>query len=199
MKSLGNIDLQNNMLLNTVLEQTENFPAEPKVGQFIFKGQRVMICIEVAEGLPVWAPLSAPLNTFIHDQALAATTWTVDHNLNTSHVIAQVVDTNGKHVIPDEVQCNFNQTIVTFAQAETGRLVLMIGNEDGVPRNNYSYEQEFATESTTWVVSHMLGYNPLIRVFVGNQEVQPLSIVHDDLNNATVTFTNPQTGYVRAV
>lgn len=199
MKALGNIDLQNNLLLNTVLEQADDFPAEPKVGALIFKGQRVMICIEVVDDLPVWVPLSAPLNTFIHEQSLPATTWTVDHNLNTSHVIAQVVGTDGKHVIPDEVQCNFNQTIVSFASEESGRLVLMLGNADGVPRNNYAYEQEFFTESTEWVVSHMLGYNPIIRVFVNNQEVQPASIVHNDLNNTTITFSSPHVGYVRAI
>lgn len=198
MKSLGNLDLQNNMLLNPVLKQVENFPETPKVGHFIFKGQRVMICIEVADGLPVWAPLTAPLNTHIHDQPVASNTWTIAHNLNTSHVIAQVVGTDGKHVIPDEVQCNFNETIITFATNQAGRAVLMIGNEDGAPRDNYSFEQDF-TESDTWVVSHMLGYNPLIRVFVGNQEVQPASITHNDLNTATVTFSTPQSGYVRCV
>lgn len=198
MKSLGNIDLQDNMLLNPVLKQVENFPEVPKVGHFIFKGQRVMICIEVADGLPVWAPLTAPLNTHIHDQPVASNTWTIPHKLNTSHVIAQVVGTDGKHVIPDEVQCNFNETIITFATNQAGRAVLMIGNEDGSPRDNYAFEQDF-TDSNTWTVNHMLGYNPLIRVFVGNQEVQPASITHNDLNTTTVTFSTPQTGYVRCV
>lgn len=198
MKALGNIDLQNNMLLNPVLKQVENFPEQPKVGHFIFKGQRVMICIEVEEGLPVWAPLTAPLNTYIHDQPVASTTWTIPHDLNSSHVIVQVVGTDGRHVIPDEVQCNFNETIITFSTNQAGRAVLMIGNKDGVPRDMHSFEQDFV-EQTSWVVSHMLGYNPLVRVFVGNQEVQPLSIVHNDLNTATVTFTNPQSGYVRCV
>jgi len=199
MKAFGNIDLQSNMLMNATLESVEAFPAISKVGQLIFKGQRVMICIEIEEGLPIWAPLSAPLNTFIHDQAVASSTWTVDHTLNSSHVIAQVIDTDGKHVIPDEVQCNYNQTVITFANNQAGRLVLMVGNEHGSPRINYSYEQAFTSASASWVVNHMLGYNPLLRTFVGNQEVQPLSIVHDDLNTATVTFTNPQIGIVRAV
>lgn len=198
MKSLGNLDLRDNYLLNPALKPVENFPQVPKVGSLIFKGQRVMICIEIEEGLPIWAPLTAPLNTHVHDNPVAQLTWTIEHNLNSSHVIAQVIGADGKHVIPDEVVCNFNETIITFHGDQAGRAVLMVGNEDGTPRDNYSFEQDF-TESNTWVVNHMLGYNPIVRVFIGNQEVQPLAITHDSSNQATVTFSTTQTGHVRCV
>lgn len=198
MKALGNIDLQSNKLLNVVLDQVTNFPASPKVGQLIFKSQRVMICVELDEGLPVWAPLTAEINTHIHDQAAAASTWTIPHELNTSHVIAQVIDTSGKHIIPDEITCNYNETVITFAEAISGRAVLMLGSEQGSPRDNYSFEQEFSGTDTV-VVNHMLGYNPVIRAFIGNQEVQPLTITHNDLNTTTVTFSTPQTGTIRCI
>ena len=198
MKSLGNIDLQNNLLMNTVLEQVENFPASPKVGHFIFKSQRVMICIALSDGLPIWAPLTAALNTHIHEQGTAASTWTINHQLNTSVVLAQVIDNNGKHIIPDEITCNFNQTVITFYEQVAGKAVLMIGEEEGNSRNDTNFEASF-TNSDTWVVNHVLGYEPIIRVFVGNQEVQPASITHDSLNQATITFSSPQTGYVRCV
>lgn len=199
MKVHGNLDLLNNLLLNPVLDQQENFPVEPKVGQFIFKGQRVMICIELDAGLPIWVPLTPPMNTFVHDQATGSTMWEIDHNLNTSHLIAQVIGNDGKHIIPDEVQCDFNKTTIYFSKAQSGRAVLMIGNTDGVPRANYTYEETFESPSAIWEVNHLLGQEPLIRVFVGNQEVQPLSIHHQDQNTAIVTFSSPRTGFVRCL
>ena len=113
MKLKGNLDLGSNLLLNPVLDQVEQFPESPKVGQLIFKAQRVMVCLELDAGLPIWAPLTAPLNTFIHDQPVAQMTWTIDHNLNASAVIVQVVGADGKHVIPDDVEYLHNQTIIT--------------------------------------------------------------------------------------
>jgi hypothetical protein len=198
MKSFGNIDLQNNFLLNPVLKEVENYPASPKVGQFIFKNKRVMICVEIASGLPIWAPLTVVLNTHIHEQTTAATTWTIPHGLNASAVMAQIVDVDGKHVIPDEIQCTYNQVVVTFYSAMTGRAVLMLGNDDGLARVNPSFEASFENLSV-WVVNHILGYNPLVRVFVGMQEVQPASIVHNSLNQLTVTFSTPQSGQVRCI
>lgn len=199
MKSLGNIDLQSNLLLNPVLEQVENYPADPKVGHFIFKGQRVLICIEIQDGLPVWAPLTVPLNTHIHDQPVASTNWTITHELNSSSVFAQVITSDGKHIIPEEVTCNYNQTVITFYAAQAGRAVLMIGSDEGVPRRTIAYEQDFVVDSDTWVVTHSLGYEPLIRVFVGSEEVQPTSIIHDDANQSTVSFSTAQAGHVRCL
>lgn len=198
MKSYGNIDLQNNFLLNPVLKEVENFPTSPKVGHFIFKDKRVMICVEVANGLPVWAPLTAMINTHIHDQNAAATTWTILHKLNASMVLTQVVGMDGKHIIPDEIICTYNQVVLTFYEAVAGRAVLMIGNEEGLGRSNPSFEASFE-DSSSWVVNHMLGYNPVIRVFVGLQEVQPSSITHNSLNRATITFSSPQSGTVRCI
>jgi hypothetical protein len=198
MKSLGKFDLDQNQLQNFALESVINYPAVPVVGQVIFKDKRVMLCIEISEGIPAWAPLTGELNTHIHDQSVAATTWTIDHTLNSSSCLVQVMGTDGKHLIPDDVTQTHNQTVITFTENQAGRAILMLGSEDGVPRADFAYEQEF-TASSTWIVTHALGYNPAIRVFIGNQEVQPLSIVHDSTNQATVTFSTPQTGSIRAI
>ena len=62
----------------------------------------------------------------------------------------------------------------------------------------YQYDQAFTSTSTV-VVTHNLGYNPIIRVFIGSQEVQPLSVIHDTIMQTTVTFSSPQTGTIRAI
>lgn len=199
MKVLGALDMNGNMLKNPSLEQIENFPADSEPGRLIFKDKRVMICVEIDNGLRVWIPLTAQINTHIHDQNIAATTWTIEHRLNSSNTIVQVIGPDGKHIVPDEVTQTLGETVITFINPQAGRAILMLGQEEGYDRLDYAFSAEFDTPSTTWVVNHMLGEEPVIRAFVGNQEVQPLSIVHNSVNQATVTFSLPQVGRVRAL
>lgn len=198
MKHNGGIDLQNNFLRNFRLEHVENFPAEPEVGTFIFKDKRVMICVELEAGLPFWLPLTAQRDTYKYTQSVAATTWTIDHDLNTATTIVNIIGADGKHVIPDEITQTYNQTIVTFLVAQAGRAILVSGQEDGYDPAPTAFEQSF-TNVDTVVVNHMLGEEPIIRVFIDNHEVQPLSIVHNSANQATVTFSTPRTGKVRCI
>jgi hypothetical protein len=198
MKHNGNIDLQHNLLKNFRLEAVENFPADPKAGSFIFKDKRVMVCVELDAGLPIWFPLTAQRDTFKHTQSVAATTWIINHDLNVSTTVANIIGVDGKHVIPDEITQTYNQTIVTFLEPQAGRAILVSGQEDGYDPAPTAFEQSF-TNLSTWVVNHMLGEEPVIRVFIANNEVQPLSIVHNSTNQTTVTFSTPRTGKVRCI
>lgn len=198
MKHNGDIDLQNNLLRNVRLDHVENFPPSPQVGSFIFKDKRVMICVELESGLPFWLPLTAQRDTFKFTQSVAATTWTIDHDLNTATTIVNIIGADGKHVNPDEITQTYNQTIVTFLVAQAGRAILVSGQEDGYDPSPTAFEQSF-TNVDTVVVNHMLGEEPIIRVFIDNHEVQPLSIVHNSANQATVTFSTPRTGKVRCI
>lgn len=199
MKVLGNMDLVQNLIQNPVLESVANFPANPKAGQIIFKEKRVLLCVELDSGIPIWAPLTNELNTHIHNQSLASTTWTINHSLETASAFVQILNGSNQHIVPDDISQIYNQTIITFTEAQAGKAILMLGSTEGHPRANIAYEQTFSESSTTWVVTHGLGYNPIIRVFIGNAEVQPLSVSHDTVNQTTVTFTNPQTGKVRCI
>lgn len=199
MRILGNIDLVQNMLQNPVLEAVVNFPPNPKAGQIIFKEKRVMICLELDGGIPIWCPMTNEINTHIHNQALASTTWTINHELMASNTIVQILDSTNTHIYPDTIEQSYNQTVVTFTTTQAGRAILFLGGTEGNFRANISYEQTFSEASASWVVTHGLGYNPIIRVFIGNVEVQPLAVIHDTVNQTTVTFTNPQTGIVRAI
>lgn len=199
MRFLGDIDLTGNQLKNVTLEPVENYPADSRVGSFIFKDKRVMVCVELADGVPFWAPLTSQLNTHIHDQHVAATVWTIDHALNSSATMVQVLDTDGKHITPDEVVQVMGQTVITFYSAQAGRAILMLGQEEGYQRSPYTYQQRFSVASTTWVVDHALGYEPIVRVFVDELEMQPSSITHDSLNRTTITFSVPTAGIVRTI
>lgn len=193
------MDLLGNTLSNITLPMVDSFPEVPKVGSFIFKDKRVMICLEIADS-PVWIPLTQELNTYIHSQDSAQTTWTIQHNMNSTSVIVQCFDENNKVIIPDDIESTDNNTVtVTFgATPVLGQAIVIIGNFDGTPKPDVSFEIEFE-DKTTVNVNHMLGYEPIIRVIVDGYEIQPDSVQHIDTNTAVVTFSASTTGKIIAL
>lgn len=130
MKSLGNINLGQNQIRNAAFGEVSDYPSSPRVGQIIFKDRRLLICVSLS---PItWTAVSQEMNTHIHRENEASVTWTINHKLNISEVILTVVGTDGKHVIPENVTYNFNQTIVTFDSAQAGAAILMAGSEIGL-------------------------------------------------------------------
>lgn len=68
-------------------------------------------------------------------------------------------------------------------------------------RNTVSGSELIHTQgaaSATWVVTHNFGYYPIVRVFSdfgnGLEEFIPEDIVHDSLNQVTITFIDPYDG-----
>lgn len=61
-----------------------------------------------------------------------------------------------------------------------------------------SYQHIQAEPSTTWVISHYLGYYPIVDTFIdvaGDKfKAIPLEVVYDTPNQCTVSFTEAQTG-----
>ena len=199
MKVLGNLDLGQNELQNVVIDPTDEFPAVPKPGQFVFKGGRVLACVNVADNIPVWVPMTQEITAYIHTQETLSSSWTINHGFNNRNVLVQVSNASGEIVIPDSMNlASPNSTEVSFATPTTGTAVVMLGTFDGAAKPNVAYTMEFTNLSTV-VVNHSLGYNPTIRVYINNMEVQPQSIVHDDVNQATITFSSLQTGEVRCI
>jgi len=198
-KFYGDIDLSYNTLKNAVVETVSGFPPIPLPGQIIFKNKVLYICAEITGGLPVWIPMSGEIDSFIYAQSTPAITWTIAHNLHSSTVFVQIYDTSNRMIIPEDVDTSqLNVTVVTFATAQSGRAVVMLGSLSGMPKELVAWSGTF-TDSTTWVVNHGLGYNPLVKVYIGNYEVQPFSIVHNSTTISTVTFSSPQSGQVRCV
>lgn len=200
MDVIGDLNLGGNTLYGVTIETVENFPISPKAGRFIFKDKRAMMCVEVTGGIPVWVPLTQELSMVIHNQTVAASSWVIEHELNTTNLIVQVLDVNNLTIIPESIDLSvLNEVTINFGAASLpGKAVIMSGTIDGHPKPNFAYTQDF-TNTSTVVVTHGLGYNPIIRVFIGNYEVQPASIVHDSTTQATITFSSPQTGTVRCI
>lgn len=199
MKVNGTLDLMGNYLKNLALEPVDTWPLEPKPGTFIFKGKRIYICLEIQDGVPVWLPMSNELHTHVHDQFVASTSWVIEHNLQTAGCIVQVLSGDNRAIEFDEVDFAFNKATITFAEPQAGRAILVMGATEGLARPSVAFEQDF-TNSSTWVVNHMLGYPPIVRAYVGSMEVQPATVNHNETFSQTIlTFNSPLTGKVRCI
>lgn len=199
MKFFGHANLLQNQIQNAALETLTYFPDTPVAGQIAFVNSIVYICVE-SGSLPIWVPLTREITGYTHAQNTDAATWIIDHGMNTTSVNVQCFDTDNRAFIPDEIEVlTPNQVQVSFGTAISGRAIVLTGHFDGNVKPTYSYTHFQNVASTEWVINHGLGYNPIIRVFVGNQEVQPASIVHDSTNQTTITFSTPQVGYARLI
>lgn len=200
MKFFGTADLQQNFLKEAVLPLDTYFPATPVVGQIVFKDRILYICVEINAGVPIWVPLTNEITSYTHIQNTDSVTWVVNHPLNTAHVSVTVYDSSNRAVIPNEVTVNSaSQVTVSFGTAAQGKVVVLTGQFDGTTKPTYSYEHYQTAPSTSWVIPHALSRYPIVRIFIGNQEVQPASITFDTLDQVTVTFTDPQVGQAKLI
>jgi len=155
----GNINLQQNKMQRMVVQSESNFPETPLVGRVVFKDQKFYMCVAINNTIPVWLPLTNKIDTFVHTEAVAATTWTVTHNLNTTIPLLQVYNAAGEMLIPDSVTpLSNNEMTVTFNTAMAGTAIVLFGElmpasgvgllEPGIPAwivdvSNITYNSEF--------------------------------------------------------
>jgi hypothetical protein len=200
MKSFGHINMQQNELQETVFQVETNFPALPVPGRLVFKDQILYICIAISTGTPVWVPLTNEIDSYEHVQSSTSGQWTIYHGLNTTLPSVQVYGSDNRVVYPDDIEVVSNNIVkVYFTNASTGRAVVLTGGNTGNPRATYSAEYTQTVPSDTWVIQHNLGYAPIVRIFVGNEEIQPLSITHDSVFQCTVKFSQAFVGQARLI
>lgn len=200
MKFHGEANLQQNFLRNAVIPLDENFPVSPKVGQLVFTQGILYICVQIVDDLPHWVPLTQTITSYTHYQNSASTTWTINHKLNTTAVSVTLYDNLNRVMVPDDVIIVDASNIqVLFGAAADGSAVVLSGNPDGATAPSYAFEFLQTSPSDTWVINHGLGRYPIIRVFVGNQEVQPTSVVFTNLNTVTLTFSSPKVGQAKLI
>lgn len=195
----GNLHFNGVGTFNRLALMASDFPPNPQAGELLFKDKRVYICVEVSNGLPFWVQLTSELNTVRFDITTPALEWNLQHNLNTNIVLIQIYDANGKQIIPEEVDAsNVDSTLVKFNTPTAGIAIIALGDTLGMAKQNIAFVQDFVNLDT-WVVTHNLGFNPAITCIVNNYVVQPESIVHDSIMQATITFASSVSGSVRCV
>jgi len=200
MKFYGDAHLQQNYLREAVIPLDENFPVSPKVGQLVFTNKILYICVQIVSGLPYWVPLTQTITSYTHYQNTGAATWNITHNLNTPSISVTVYDTLNRVVVPSETTVvDANHVTIDFGTSFQGSAVILSGFPDGVVAQSYAFEFYQSTPSDTWVINHGLGRYPVVRVFIGNTEVQPASITFTSINTVTLTFSTPQVGQAKLI
>jgi len=200
MKFYGNANLQQNELQQAVIPVETAFPANPKVGRLAFCNSILYICVSIADALPVWVPLTREITLFTYTVTSASDTWVIPHDLNTTSVQVQIFDVNNQVLIPNSVTIDdANQVTVTFSTAITGRAIVLTGHNDGNTKPTYSFIYEQTVASASWDIVHNLGREPIVRVFIGNQEVQPQSITHLSNNELVIAFSQAYTGIAKLI
>ena len=196
---IAGLDINGGVIAGAAIENVTAFPADPRPGSIVFKDKRLWICGEVLSGVPMWLPCSQELEMFTHVQSASADTWIIPHNFGSNKLSVQVYDENSKWVIPDEIKTESNQVTVKFLQPTTGFVMILSGSTIGTPAPATSYTESF-TNSDTWVINHMLGYDPIIQCIVGSAVAVPDTIVHDEGHNtSTVYFSSAVSGQARCV
>ena len=200
MRSYGHLNMQQNELQQAVLQVEQNFPATPVQGRIVFKDSIVYICIDIAQGTPVWIPLTNEIDSYTHVQSGSANTWYVTHNLNTTLPSVQIYGADQRVVYPDDIAIVDNNTcVITFGTPITGRAIILSGCTTGTSKQTDGFEYIQTTPSSVWVIQHNLGYQPIVRIFVGNQEIFPTSITFDSFFQLTVTFDQAYVGIARLI
>jgi hypothetical protein len=200
MRFYGDIALNQNEIQQAVMQTEYDWPAAPKVGQLIFKNRVVYICIQISGGLPIWVPLTRELEMYVHVQDVASSQWVITHTLNTAFVLVQTFDGNNQMVVPNHVTIDSaSQITVDYGAPAAGRAVILSGSLDGSQKPTYAVEWNQTDPSTTWTITHNLGYAPIVRIFSGSYEIQPSSINHINTNQVAVSFSTAQTGIAKLV
>ena len=199
MKFYGNANLQQNLLQNAVLPLGSSWPTSPKVGELVFKDKILYICVAI-EDYPVWVPLTNEIAMYVHNQVDSAAQWTVEHNLNTTSPSVQVWGNDNKMLLVNEVTATgANTVVIDLGVAQAGRAVVVAGSQEGNTKPAYAFVYNQTSPSDTWTVNHALGYTPIVRVFIGIEEVQPLTISHPSNTQTIITFSTPQVGVAKFI
>lgn len=202
MKFFGNANLQQNYIQNAVLETLTAFPMSAKVGQIAFVNNTVYICVQ-STAPAIWVPLTKEITAYTHTQTDGAAVWDITHSLNTTSVQVQVFDIENRMVIPEDIQITGPNTVsVSFGAGNNtavGKVTVVTGYFDGVQKPTYAYTWYQTSSSSTWTITHNLGYEPIVRVFMGTNEVQPAGISFPNMNTTIITFATPVAGTARLI
>jgi len=121
-------------LVGALVFGTDNadFPANPAIGTFIVKNSNLYGYVKIGD-LETWYPFSHKTNSYIHTQGANSLTWTVNHNLGTSNVWIQVLDTNGNIISVSKQTINDNSFRLNFTESVRGTVVVVAPDSIDVP------------------------------------------------------------------
>jgi len=129
-RHLADLDLRGSLVFGKNLS---SFPTTPRQGEAVLKDGALWTYTSIG-GYETWYPLTNKKNTYVHQQAVAATSWTVNHGLGTENVMLAVYDANNTLTYSGLTIANADQIILEFAEAVSGRVVIFADSDVFVPR-----------------------------------------------------------------
>ena len=110
-------------------ENTGTWPSSPTEGMTVFKDQILYIYATIAT-VETWYPLTNTRENYIHTQGVAASTWTVEHNLGSTDFIFMAYDNTGEVVqIVSPTAITTNSFELEMLETIAGRVVVFISSE----------------------------------------------------------------------
>lgn len=198
----GSINMNGNKVSALVLDDDSDALLHGKPGRMARVLGRLLFCVGYEEpnnpnSSLVWIQCLQEKTAHVHIQSEAASQWDIQHNMNTTRVVVQVYDMNGSVIGVDSIEATSNDvTTVKLTDALIGYAVILSGVSSGMPVAPVRYEQAF-TDTNTIIVSHNLGYEPVIRVLnIEGLEMLPSSIQHTNVNSATVVLDKSSSGKI---
>jgi hypothetical protein len=95
-------------------------------GAFNLKQYVGGVWLIILTNLQAGAPTQGGAAKYIHTQALASLSWTINHALNSSTVQVSCMDATGLQVFPNTVQVTTaNQVVVTWLVAQAGTAIVV--------------------------------------------------------------------------
>lgn len=129
-RHLADLDLRGSLVFG---KNHTTFPESPRKGEAVLKDGALWTYTTIG-GYETWYPLTNKKNTYIHQQAVPSTTWTVNHGLATENVMLAVYDSTNTLTYSGLTIVSADQLVLEFAEAVSGRVVIFADSDVFVPR-----------------------------------------------------------------
>jgi hypothetical protein len=106
-----------------------SFPVTPSDGELAFKSGILYIYATI-DAVTTWFPLTNKKYTYVHQQAIAAASWVVEHNFNTDEFGYFVYDANHDLILAEHTIVNSNSFTIDLSEATTGMVVVVFNVDD---------------------------------------------------------------------
>jgi hypothetical protein len=100
------------------------FPANARPNTIIVKTGVPYIYTDLGAGFHSWFPMAVKQSSYIHSQGVAANTWTINHNLDSTNYGLFIYDENHTLVSATHEPLTANTVSVNFSSATMGSAVL---------------------------------------------------------------------------
>lgn len=127
--------VHSNLVVNgsvTLAQNLTEFPSNPAIGTLVIKDQCLYGYIRIGT-LETWYPFATKTRSYIHSQGIAATTWTVTHNLGSTKLWVQVQDQTGDIIHVKTTTVDSNTITVSFTSASVGTVLVVAPDSIDVP------------------------------------------------------------------